>query len=87
VATPGVERTHPKHGIRSLILNYHAGAKGNFINSYFKFQGTLLEMLSMVVEDIRDRPLFFAGREEKFETFLSAQAENLQIFFKHGMRC
>jgi len=35
------------------------------------------------VKDTRDRPLFFAGTEENFERFLSAQVENLQYFSKH----
>jgi len=47
VATPGVERTNPKHGIRSLILNYHAGKKGKLINSYFKIPGFALDVINV----------------------------------------
>lgn len=69
VATPGVERTNAKHEITSLILNSHAGK-----NLTLKFQGTLRYELSILVSG--DKPLVFAGTEEKFETFLSARAEN-----------
>ena len=73
VATPGVERTNAKQRITSLILNCY--------NSYFKIPGNMLYMSSIVVKDIRDRTLFFAGTEKNFETFLSAQAENLSKNF------
>ena len=61
MATPGVERTNAKHGITSLILNSHAGK-----NLTLKFQGTLVYVKSMVVEEKRDRPLFFCRNREKF---------------------